>query len=543
MPVFAQRFDFSSARNGFRHAFAPRKPRRPWMRVLLGLIGVAVLLALVFVSVFVGIAMLTVGVAFKLLKQRGEVRPARGATTSTPSTVVQAPQARACPPHERRDRSHLLAAVRVVARCAPRWRMSDVVAPRRNRASRFAPANLPSDRTFPVHRIYCVGRNFADHAREMGAAVPACRARHPRPSSSSPRMPSSSTARCPTRRGTRELHHEVELVVALGRDAPPACSPWPTTRAAGLRLRRGPRPAPAATCKPRRRPRACRGTRARPSTHAAPIGDHRARRAKSAISRAHALAAGQRRDRQHGALSRPDLDRCQRNPPRALEAVRAPRRRPRVHGHAGGRRPAAAGRHASKPGLDDVINSYDRSPRPPALPLTSARRYRRCERRHYPSSSAKPTHGTSVARVQGIRVAGSFVDLAVGVVIGGAFGKIVTALVDGIVMPAVSRPPAVPASRLEIRDPACPATTGPAKESRGTGDPLRRLRREPSSSFVLIALVIFAVLPRGHRPPSARRPRRRRCRRTSCAARSGTATSRLTRSIPSSSSAQREVEG
>ena len=27
--------------------------------------------------------------------------------------------------------------------------------------------------SFPVHRVYCVGRNFADHAREMGAAVPA----------------------------------------------------------------------------------------------------------------------------------------------------------------------------------------------------------------------------------------------------------------------------------------------------------------------------------------------------------------------------------
>ena len=27
--------------------------------------------------------------------------------------------------------------------------------------------------SFPVRRIYCVGRNFADHAREMGAAVPA----------------------------------------------------------------------------------------------------------------------------------------------------------------------------------------------------------------------------------------------------------------------------------------------------------------------------------------------------------------------------------
>ena len=27
--------------------------------------------------------------------------------------------------------------------------------------------------TFPVRRIYCVGRNFADHAREMGATAPA----------------------------------------------------------------------------------------------------------------------------------------------------------------------------------------------------------------------------------------------------------------------------------------------------------------------------------------------------------------------------------
>ena len=72
MTVFAHRFDFSSARKGFRNAFEPRKPRRPWMRVVLGLVGVAVLLALVFVSVFVGIAMLTAGVIVKLLKQRGK---------------------------------------------------------------------------------------------------------------------------------------------------------------------------------------------------------------------------------------------------------------------------------------------------------------------------------------------------------------------------------------------------------------------------------------------------------------------------------------
>jgi len=32
-------------------------------------------------------------------------------------------------------------------------------------------ATLPifgSDKLFPVHRIYCIGRNYAEHAREMG---------------------------------------------------------------------------------------------------------------------------------------------------------------------------------------------------------------------------------------------------------------------------------------------------------------------------------------------------------------------------------------
>ena len=26
-----------------------------------------------------------------------------------------------------------------------------------------------SEQTFPVRRVYCVGRNYADHAREMGS--------------------------------------------------------------------------------------------------------------------------------------------------------------------------------------------------------------------------------------------------------------------------------------------------------------------------------------------------------------------------------------
>jgi len=67
MIAFAHRFDSSA----FRHAFAPRKPRRPWARLLLGLVGVAVLIGLVFVSVFVGIAMLAVGLVLRLIKQRG----------------------------------------------------------------------------------------------------------------------------------------------------------------------------------------------------------------------------------------------------------------------------------------------------------------------------------------------------------------------------------------------------------------------------------------------------------------------------------------
>ena len=72
MTVFAHRFGFTQARKGFRTAFEPRKPRRPWLRVVVGLVGVAVLLALVMVSVFVGIAMLAAGVVVKLLKQRGK---------------------------------------------------------------------------------------------------------------------------------------------------------------------------------------------------------------------------------------------------------------------------------------------------------------------------------------------------------------------------------------------------------------------------------------------------------------------------------------
>ena len=77
------------------------------------------------------------------------------------------------------------------------------------------------DRFFPVRRIYCVGRNFADHAREMGAAVPTSIADRGNPVFfCKPADALVLDGAVPYPRGTRDLHHEVELVVALGRDAP-----------------------------------------------------------------------------------------------------------------------------------------------------------------------------------------------------------------------------------------------------------------------------------------------------------------------------------
>lgn len=76
--------------------------------------------------------------------------------------------------------------------------------------------------TFPVRRIYCVGRNFADHAREMGAVAPASKAERGQPVFFL--KPADAIvidgADVPYPPGTQDLHHEVELVVALGQDAP-----------------------------------------------------------------------------------------------------------------------------------------------------------------------------------------------------------------------------------------------------------------------------------------------------------------------------------
>ncbi len=86
---------------------------------------------------------------------------------------------------------------------------------------------------FPVRRIYCVGRNFADHAREMGAPVATSEADRGNPVFfMKPADAIVTDGVVPYPRGTQDLHHEVELVVALGSDAPPGL--LPTTAAMAL---------------------------------------------------------------------------------------------------------------------------------------------------------------------------------------------------------------------------------------------------------------------------------------------------------------------
>ena len=63
-------FRFDSSR--LRQAFAPRKPRNPLLRLVLGLVGLALLCLLVFFSVFVGAAMIAAGLLYKLVSQRGK---------------------------------------------------------------------------------------------------------------------------------------------------------------------------------------------------------------------------------------------------------------------------------------------------------------------------------------------------------------------------------------------------------------------------------------------------------------------------------------
>lgn len=66
---------------------------------------------------------------------------------------------------------------------------------------------------FPVRRVFCIGRNYADHAREMGAAVDKT---NPMFFTKPADALVTDGADVPYPSATNDLHHEVEMVVALG---------------------------------------------------------------------------------------------------------------------------------------------------------------------------------------------------------------------------------------------------------------------------------------------------------------------------------------
>jgi len=69
---------------------------------------------------------------------------------------------------------------------------------------------------FPVHRIYCVGRNYVEHAKEMGFT-----GREPpffflKPADAVVPVAAGETGTMAYPTLTKDLHHEIELVVAIG---------------------------------------------------------------------------------------------------------------------------------------------------------------------------------------------------------------------------------------------------------------------------------------------------------------------------------------
>lgn len=87
----------------------------------------------------------------------------------------------------------------------------------------ISPAPIPSvpvagtAERFPVHRIYCVGRNYEEHAKEMGFT-----GREPpfffmKPADAILPVAAGETGKMPYPSLTTNLHHEIELVVAIGK--------------------------------------------------------------------------------------------------------------------------------------------------------------------------------------------------------------------------------------------------------------------------------------------------------------------------------------
>ena len=74
-----------------------------------------------------------------------------------------------------------------------------------------------STQAFPVHRIYCVGRNYVEHAKEMGATGREAPFFFMKPADAVLPVASGSVGEMPYPPMTADLQHEIELVVAIGK--------------------------------------------------------------------------------------------------------------------------------------------------------------------------------------------------------------------------------------------------------------------------------------------------------------------------------------
>ncbi|CAN5701036.1 fumarylacetoacetate hydrolase family protein [soil metagenome] len=80
-----------------------------------------------------------------------------------------------------------------------------------------AVAVAQSNQLFPVHRIYCVGRNYVEHAKEMGWTGREAPFFFMKPADAVLPVAQGQTGTMPYPGVTANLHHEIELVVAIGK--------------------------------------------------------------------------------------------------------------------------------------------------------------------------------------------------------------------------------------------------------------------------------------------------------------------------------------
>ena len=74
-----------------------------------------------------------------------------------------------------------------------------------------------SAQLFPVNRVFCVGRNYVEHAKEMGFTGREAPFFFMKPADTVFAVPQGAEGVMHYPRLTQDLHHEIELVVAIGQ--------------------------------------------------------------------------------------------------------------------------------------------------------------------------------------------------------------------------------------------------------------------------------------------------------------------------------------